>query len=762
MEIRPEERVHLKLTDSIPVHHIEIEIASKTPKQEEDEPDYFPPSETLRQKRSHDTKPMKVINSETVTIDDGKLMNSVDAATTDGDDDKTMNYVHSTPLASENDHTSSPQIYQLMTDAHLPDYTRFIVKTSLLHPVMKEVSPQGGIVLILTQKTDSDIQLMLKILSGETTLTHSVNLMSTFFQKLHKNRKRLENVNGVLYRIFYDHTGLESHKQIVVPAQVMLEIIRSLHSNPVQGHPGSKKMLHELRKRYYSPSLAEKTQKILESCETCMRSKSTNESKIRPPLQKIYDPCNGPSDLMEVDIVGPLPALNGFTHILTAIDVFSRYLFAVPLRKPDTPSVVKALLSVFTKHAYVPTHILTDKGSVFTAELFQQLTKAIGIEISHATVKHAQTIGMVERSHAKLKKILKIHVNVDRPQWDRYVDIAIMAHNTTYHTSLKCSPTEIFHGRTPYNALDLKYSNPERRVDTKFGDVNQILNRMNEIYRNNTDNIVAAYHKYKAYYDRKAKAQPLKVNDLVFLLDPKYDSQGCKEEFKTFHWKGPFKVMKVLSDSNYIIRKVGTFKTQCVHRIRLKIFKPEFPVEDVDISNQPVYADTDRTEDSDNFESHIPTQTKLNSNSAEPETDEETPVERVIRKKPPDYRQTIKHDRPLNRLPNRLSLTPQPEIIIDDLPRNAPQVQSNENDEISPQEIIQDTTKQTEPSTKPDNTERPRQMNDDETPNLIATRTNKSKYSLRENPQPKRYSDFLIHEISTARNALRKTNTTLQ
>ena len=161
-----------------------------------------------------------------------------------------------------------------------------------------------------------------------------------------------------------------------------------------------------------------------------MRSKSTNESKIRPPLQKKYDPCNGPTDLMEVDIVGPLPASNGFTHILTAIDVFSRYLFAVPLRKPDTPSVVNALLSVLAKHAYVPTHILTDKGSVFTAELFQQLTKAIGIEISHATIKQAQTIGMVERSHAKLKKILKIHVNVDRQQWDRYVDIAIMARTT--------------------------------------------------------------------------------------------------------------------------------------------------------------------------------------------------------------------------------------------------------------------------------------------------------------------------------------------
>ena len=89
-------------------------------------------------------------------------------------------------------------------------------------------------------------------------------------------------------------------------------------------------------------------------------------------------------------------------------------------------------------------------------------------------------------------------------------------------------------------------------------------------------------------------------------------------------------------------------------------------------------------------------------------------------------------------------------------------MQFNENDEIIPQESIEDTSKQPEQSTIPDNTETPQQVNDDETTNLIATRTNKSKYSLRENPQPKRYSDFLIHEISTARSALRKTNTALQ
>ena len=100
-----------------------------------------------------------------------------------------------------------------MTDAQRPMYTRFIVRTSLLAPVAKEDSPSGGVDLILTKKLDSDNELMLRILFGETSLNHPVDLMSTFFQKLHKNRKRIENVNGVLYRIVCDHTGLESQNK---------------------------------------------------------------------------------------------------------------------------------------------------------------------------------------------------------------------------------------------------------------------------------------------------------------------------------------------------------------------------------------------------------------------------------------------------------------------------------------------------------------------------------------------------------------------
>ena len=52
---------------------------------------------------------------------------------------------------------------------------------------------------------------------------------------------------------------------------------------------------------------------------------------------------------------------------------------------------------------------------------------------------------------------------------------------------------------------------------------------MNTTFRQNSTNIINDYHKYKAYYDQKSRAQLLKIKDFVFLLVPKYDSQSHHE-----------------------------------------------------------------------------------------------------------------------------------------------------------------------------------------------------------------------------------------
>ena len=90
-----------------------------------------------------------------------------------------------------------------------------------------------------------------------------------------------------------------------------------------------------------------------------------------------------------------------------------------------------------------------------------------------------------------------------------------------------------------------------------------------------------SYLKYKAYYDRKAKASPLETTDYCYILNPKADTQATKIPFREFRWQGPYKVEKVLPNNNYIVRRLGTNKTQLLHRIRLRKFTPQAPLADI-------------------------------------------------------------------------------------------------------------------------------------------------------------------------------------
>ena len=54
LDIRPEERIHLKLNDEIPVFHVGIDLASKTPKQDEEEEEYIPDDQNTTTTKQND------------------------------------------------------------------------------------------------------------------------------------------------------------------------------------------------------------------------------------------------------------------------------------------------------------------------------------------------------------------------------------------------------------------------------------------------------------------------------------------------------------------------------------------------------------------------------------------------------------------------------------------------------------------------------------------------------------------------------------
>ena len=140
----------------------------------------------------------------------------------------------------------------------------------------------------------------------------------------------------------------------------------------------------------------------------------------------------------------------------------------------------------------------------------------LGITLKHATTKHAQTIGLLERSHASIKQAVKIETGERRSLWHKYINIAVLNYNTSYHTCFGCEPSRVFHGRIPYNVLDLKLGiRPHQQPILVSQIAPEVLEQLEMIHQDVRKNIMQAYIKYKAYYDKKANASKLKEADYV-------------------------------------------------------------------------------------------------------------------------------------------------------------------------------------------------------------------------------------------------------
>ena len=238
---------------------------------------------------------------------------------------------------------------------------------------------------------------------------------------------------------------------------------------------------------------------------------------------------------MQIDLLPELPPSGGYENMITAIDVFSRYAFAYPVSNPTAVNTAKVIIDIMTRHAYLPTLIITDKGSVFVSQVINEVAEILSINLKHATTKHAQTIGVLERVHATIKTSLKMASGEYRKQWHKYLPIAILNYNTTYHSSIDCEPSRVFHGRVPHNILDHKLGlrfNPNIAPTTDFAE--ELLRRTKVLYDKTKKNVMQSYIKYKRYYDKKAKASPLKEKDYCFILQPKADHQGSKIPFRDF------------------------------------------------------------------------------------------------------------------------------------------------------------------------------------------------------------------------------------
>ena len=152
----------------------------------------------------------------------------------------------------------------------------------------------------------------------------------------------------------------------------------------------------------------------------------------------------GINDLWQADLVD-LSALAKFNdkykYILTCIDVFSKYAWALPLKSKTGADLTEAFSSLLVDRH--PAHLQTDKGTEFLNKKFQSMLR--GNEIRFYTTENNDTKASVaERFNRTLKtKMWKYYTYKNTY---RYIDVLqdlLHSYNNTYHRSIGMTPSEV-------------------------------------------------------------------------------------------------------------------------------------------------------------------------------------------------------------------------------------------------------------------------------------------------------------------------------
>ena len=216
---------------------------------------------------------------------------------------------------------------------------------------------------------------------------------------------------------------------------------------------------------------------------------------------------------MHVNFVPQLPPSGGYENIVTAMDRFSRDLSAYPTSSPDAKTIAKFIITIMTKYACLPTTIISDKSAVFMSRVIKEVAKVFGNTLQYATTKHAQNIGMLERTHASLKKTLTMEKGEEDPCGLSISTLQFW--NTTLLNThrIGCEHSKDSHRRVPYKVLDLKMRIRPQRMPTPNSQIAEdVLKQTKKFFHDVRKNTIQAYIKYKAYYDKKKPMPPNSKN----------------------------------------------------------------------------------------------------------------------------------------------------------------------------------------------------------------------------------------------------------
>ena len=208
-------------------------------------------------------------------------------------------------------------------------------------------------------------------------------------------------------------------------------------------HPGTTRLLHFVRSKNL-PYSTDDVKKVCSSCKICAELKP---QFYRPPAHTLIKSTQ-PMERWSIDFKGPLKSTTNNYYMLTIIDEYSRFPFAMPCPNTSAGSVIKCLNQLFTLCG-TPNYIHSDRGSAFLSQELKEFLTRRGVATSKTTPYHPSGNGQCERYNGIIWKSVLLALKTQQlalTQWELVLPNVLHSIRSLLSTSTNTTPHERFFG----------------------------------------------------------------------------------------------------------------------------------------------------------------------------------------------------------------------------------------------------------------------------------------------------------------------------
>jgi hypothetical protein len=260
-------------------------------------------------------------------------------------------------------------------------------------------------------------------------------------------------------RLFVRHAQLSDNDK--------REILHQYHDDPTAGHPGRDNTIALVKRHHNWVGMDNWIRRYVEGCATCQQNK--NLPKKATPEYRIPVPTTAvPFEVIAMDLITQLPTSNGYDAILTIVDHgCTRAALFLPCKTNITGAEIAQL---YFDNVYrwfgLPKRIISDRDPRFTSSFATELVKAIQAQRNLSTAYHPQTDGLTERKNQWVEQYLRLFAADTQDDWDRWLTIATVVHNSWPNATTKVAPSQALLGYLP-NLTGTRIKTPNETISQR-------------------------------------------------------------------------------------------------------------------------------------------------------------------------------------------------------------------------------------------------------------------------------------------------------